>query len=1085
MHTLRSAAALLAGSSTALSLAPIAAALGCESQPAPLDGAAARELGIPEELSNPHIAAGKGSLRALLVETRTEGQLPALVARLAARLAARAPHLLWIIVATECEGSVTALAAWPGDLRPPRIAALVVDRRRIVDSDAETLCALTSADGAVDVLVHARWLDVLGREALTRRFYRALVREVAALAAAGAGRASGAERREVALLYVSRLIFLAFLEAKRWLDADRAFLAHGFERCMDHGGGYHRRVLLPLFFGTLNTPRRKRAHAARQFGRVPFLNGGLFAPSPLERRCRLLFPDDALGSVFGELLGRYRFTAREDRASWSEAAIDPEMLGKAFESLMGSPARRMSGAFYTPQAMVEEVTTAALMDALGGAGVSTASVAGALGGHALDPRESSVLRHRLQTIRILDPACGSGAFLVHALERLAALGTRLGDDRPIAMLRREVLTQSIFGVDINPTAVWLCELRLWLSMVIESDDGDPESVVPLPNLDHHIRVGDSLAGNAFGDAAAASHRPARLTILRERYARASGARKTSLGRALEREERARAIVECDAALERVAALRLDVLAVQRSRDLFGERARIGTAERARLGALRQDARALRASRRLLSTGGALPFSFGAHFADVAAKGGFDVVLGNPPWVRLHRIPRAARAALRRRYSVFREAAWAKGASAAQAGAGFAAQADLAAVFVERSLALTRERGTMALILPAKLWKALAGGGLRRLLAREAELRSLDDWSESRHTFDAAVYPSVLVARRGSLLDAAERREVGNSTSAPPAAADQARRVIACSHHRRDDCLRWTLPTDALPFDSSPGSPWLLVPPEVRAAFDRVARAGSALSHSRVARPTLGVKCGCNAAFVVSVVSQSGDIAVVRSGTRRGEVERELLRPVVRGAELSSWSAHGEDHIIWTHDERGRPLERLPPGAARWLAPWRSRLTRRADGHGGTRWWSLFRTESARSSQSRVVWADFGRSPRAAVMEAGDPSVALNSCYVSRCRQVDDALTLAAILNSPLAAAWLDVVAEPARGGYRRYLAWTMTLLPLPRNWSYARVILAPLARPAHASGQSELPPGELLEAVLRAYELTRSEVAPLLAWSGR
>jgi hypothetical protein len=107
------------------------------------------------------------------------------------------------------------------------------------------------------------------------------------------------------------------------------------------------------------------------------------------------------------------------------------------------------------------------------------------------------LRERSAALRIVDPACGSGAFLVHALEELSTLRARLGDPRPTDEMRRELLTRAIFGVDINPMAVWLCELRLWLSVVIEGRASDPLSVAPLPNLDRHIRVGDSLS---FGSA---------------------------------------------------------------------------------------------------------------------------------------------------------------------------------------------------------------------------------------------------------------------------------------------------------------------------------------------------------------------------------------------------------------------------------------------------------------------------------------------------------------------------------------------------------------------------------------------------------
>jgi hypothetical protein len=87
---------------------------------------------------------------------------------------------------------------------------------------------------------------------------------------------------------------------------------------------------------------------------------------------------------------------------------------------------------------------------------------------------------------------------VHALERVASLRATLGDGRDLSTIRRDVLTRSIFGVDVNPTAVWLCELRLWLSVVIESEMDDPLAVTPLPNLDRNVRTGDALSGRAFG-----------------------------------------------------------------------------------------------------------------------------------------------------------------------------------------------------------------------------------------------------------------------------------------------------------------------------------------------------------------------------------------------------------------------------------------------------------------------------------------------------------------------------------------------------------------------------------------------------------
>ncbi|MFN2563734.1 MAG: Eco57I restriction-modification methylase domain-containing protein [Gemmatimonadaceae bacterium] len=1084
MRTLRSAAARLAAAGGLADLLPIATELGFVAAPVPLDAAARAALTLPVEVCDAAVAAGQGALRALLLELDPAAPLRDTLGRVAARLAARVPHVLWLLVAAPRAGTHVGIASWngPAERRSPRVVALVADRAHVVDSDAETLLALAAAaSSASDVLTHARWVEVLGRDALSRRFYRELERRVSALAdgatCAATDRVAREERAEIALLYTSRLLFLAFLQAKGWLDGDRAFLEGRFDSCMASGGEYHRRVLRPLFFGTLNTRLDARAAAARGFGRVPFLNGGLFAPTTLERRARgFVFADESLGALFGELLSRYRFTAREDRGTWSEAAIDPEMLGRAFESLMAARARRDSGAFFTPQALVEHLTERALTQALrevvsrvGSNNEATALLRGEL--PAAERR--SALLDAVNKITVLDPACGSGAFLVHILERLAELARAAGDPRPVSDIRRDVLTRAIFGVDRNPTAVWLCELRLWLSVVIESDEADPLRVPALPNLDRNVRVGDSLAGDTFDVAADPRPKsPATLGKLRQRYVRAAGPQKEVLGKALEREERRRAIERIDAELRRLADSRRERLIARRTPDLFGERHAPGAAERSTAAELRSRAAALRRERTRLADGGALPFSFPVHFADVGERGGFDVVIGNPPWVRVHRIPSATRAALRRQYAVFRDAGWDTGATAAHAGRGFAAQVDLAALFAERSLRLLRPGGTLALLLPAKLWRSLAGGGLRRLLHHESTVTAVEDWSEARAAFDAAVYPSILVASRTRATRGASERV---SIDVP----------LAVTIHLRDRAISWTVLTAGMEaLDTSPGSPWVFLPPQARAAFNRLRTVGVPLAESRLGRPHLGVKCGCNEAFVVTPLLLDGAPAgltrVTDAHGRRGCVESHLLRPVLRGEEVRAWAAAPHEHMLWPHSDDGRPLAALPRHAARWLAPWQARLSRRTDLRGRDPWWSVFRIEAASSATPRVVWADLARGPRAVVLGPRDPTVPLNTCYVVPCPSMTDAHTLAALLNSPIVAAWLDPLAEPARGGYRRYLGWTTALLPIPARWSQARVLLAPLGERACVGDPPS--PRELLAATLQAYGVGPSEVAPLLTW---
>jgi hypothetical protein len=660
----------------------------------------------------------------------------------------------------------------------------------------------------------------------------------------------------------------------------------------------------------------------------------------------------------------------------------------------------------------------------------------------------------LSRIRVIDPACGSGAFLVHALDRLASLRVAAGDARPPEHIRREVLSTSIFGVDINPTAVWLCQLRLWLSIVVDSR-AQGDDVPPLPNLDRQIRAGDSLAGVAFDQVSVAGG--AGLRRLRDRYTRSTGARKTTLARELDRAERKLVIAAAESELMIVTARRRDLVAAQRGRDLFGARHSPLPEIRERARHLKSESQGLKRRIRALKSGAALPFTFPAHFADVAAEGGFSLCIGNPPWVRPHHVDARTRDALRRTYSVARSASWNPGAAAAGAGRGFSSQVDLAAVFVERSLRLLSTDGILSLLLPSKLWRSLSAGGLRRLVTSEARVVAVEDYADVPSSFDAAVYPGLLIASRSR----SPNSDIGISVL-----------------HRARTPAHWRAPLVSLAFDGSPGAPWLLIPPEVRQAFEVMRSAGPQMSESTLGRPLLGVKCGFNEAFLVRVDTMSATTSRVKADNgREGEIDTVHLRPVLRGEDVLPWS-HTLTcaRILWTHGRDGSPLPKLPEGMARWLGPYRRALMARSDARNTSRWWSLFRTDAAATDRPRVVWADIGRSVRATMLAAGDPMVPLNTCYVARCRSEVDANALCALLNSMLVSAWLSVIAEQARGGYRRYLGWTISLLPIPRRWDECK---ADLAEVAGADAE------DVLAAVIDAYGLRRKDVEPLLMWAAQ
>ncbi len=1114
MLTLRAAAALLAHADSAVALRPIARALQFAGPPHSASPDAQRTIGIRELVSHADITRGLGAIRLLSVVLAPHTGVPTtthtreLIRRLGAALARNAPTRRWCILALDHSGSTLTLATVTPHPNGPRLAVLHVQRTHIVDSDAETIRALASVTESDDQLRHARFTDILKRDALSNRFYLGLQHTVAQLATTATGTASHEERIELALLCSSRCLFLAFLEAKGWLDNDRHFMLHQTSATLEAGGQLHHRLLRPLFFGTLNTPRSKRAPAARAFGHVPFLNGGLFAPTPLERkRHQLRFTDDALVHLIGELLDRYRFTAHEDSATWSEAAVDPEMLGRAFECLMAHDERRRSGSFYTPPALVDQIVRDALHCALPG-----------LPEDACSPSTAPLhldagTRQQLATLRIIDPACGSGAFLVRTLETIADILRRSGDERPLHILRRETLTRAIFGVDRNPIAVWLCELRLWLSVVIECPETRASLVPPLPNLDHHIRVGDTLAG---GDFLHAPHSARTLTALRDRYTRASGRRKQTLADALDTEERVRAVAETNSRLNAVTRERCALIESLRTKDLFGHHRPRTRLDAARLVDLRARARDIARHRTALQLGAALPFRFAAHFADVAAAGGFGMVVGNPPWVRPHALPLAERLRLRKEFRTLRHAAWTTGAKRAGASAGFAAQADLAAAFIERSTALLAPGGTLALLVPAKLWRALAGGGTRHFLATHTHIHTIRDWSDAPALFDAATYPSLIVAQRATAVtshtSAFDTPAIDASFDAPRTTLQPpATHAVHVALTRATRTHRFAVPADHLPLAAESGAPWILLPHAALHAFERLRRAGPPLGDSPLGRPTLGVKCGCNAAFLVHAVEHDDDTASVTADDRTGIIERALLRPALRGDgigdplrrrrttpiavansvpstteggdELVSPAPGNELRILWTHAPDGAPLRTLPPRTARWLGHWRKQLEARRDSRTRTPWWSLFRTDAARHQAPRLVWADIGKELRTRVLPAGDPTVPLNSCYVLRTPSIEDAWAINALLRSPICRAWLNCIAEPARGGFRRYLGWTVACLPIPPDWPSARVPLAELGQ--RLASRQGVANDEQIDIVADAYGVPVSSLIPLLEWDSQ
>ena len=872
----------------------------------------------------------------------------------------------------ERSGRLTGVMALAPDARllalsvsfPPRPILLVeLDTPSGLAVSCLERLAGAGQDGALTAAAHlARALD---GEAAGRRFFQAFRRTLDRMAGALPARMPAADRHAVGMLQLTRVLFLYFVQAKGWLDGRPAFLREELDSTLATGRSVHRDLLRPLFFGTLNQPAARRGALARRFGAIPFLNGGLFQPHPLERAWRVDLPGPLWRDAFDELFERFHFSLGEGDGT----GVAPDMLGRVFEGVMDPAERSDSGTFYTPARLVSAIVRATVAAHLAGQlRISEAEADRRL--EAPDPATRSVL----DRLTVLDPAAGSGAFLLGALHLLSAARR----ESPVRA-RRAVLGRNLFGVDVNATAVRLTELRLWLAVIEDDDAEDPAEVVRLPNLDSFVRQGDSLmeplASGWGGRVPDGSGRT--LAALRGRLLVATGREKTPALAALRRAEADVATAMLGAAETMVRDRIADLVAQGRSGTLFGGQAGLDRRQRAALEALRSRRRSLWSLRRRLDRDGALPwFHFESQFADVfAARGGFDLVVGNPPWVRAEQLPSTLR-----RYLAARYRWWATTGN----GRGYVHQPDLSIAFLERGFELLAPGGTLGLLLPAKLSATGYAAAARAGLASRATLHSVADLTaDPRATFDATAYPLALIATRSEPAPGHLVRTRLDATAAP--VTPQARLT---------------------------GAPWILVSSQLGDLLDRLGQYPRLESRLHC---HLGVKTGLNDVFL----------------DPPEPIEPELLYWAIRGRDVRAFSTVPTVRLLWTHAASGDPLPRLPPRATAYLASHRQRLRDRKDYSSGPEW-TLFRTGAA-VAPHRIVWADLAPRLEAAALSGpqAERLIPLNTCYVTPVANGAVALRLTAWLNCTWLRAAAALTADSASGGFRRFNARVVGGLPLP------------------------------------------------------
>ena len=552
-------------------------------------------------------------------------------------------------------------------------------------------------------------------------------------------------------------MFLQFLQKRGWMGVpaniegweggDYAYMSHLIQK-YEGNDRIVSDILTPLFFETLNKPR-ENSIANKYLGdniKIPYLNGGLFEKDDNDKR-GMNFPYSYFKGLI-EFFGMYNFTIDENDPDDSEIGIDPEMLGHIFENLLED--NNEKGAYYTPKEVVQYMCQESVCLYLNSHTDDSykKAIEQLIKKGFVDPvlQEKVIARkinQLLKDIKICDPAIGSGAFpmgilnvLYHARQHLYGFIQSNEDFNP-AEVKREIIQKNIFGVDIEQGAVDIARLRFWLSLII-----DEQEPTPLPNLDYKIVCGDSLLSrfdldesidSVFKEYNKGKELEEQMTLTKYKEL---VAKYTNTDKHEEKEEFRKTIEAIKNAfkselsrkkLDRIIKLKRSV-SDKEAPTLFEqtatERERLKK-QKAKLAILEQE-RADIESNKLYESSFEWRFQFPALLDDAGTFIGFDIVIGNPPYLRVQGI---------KNHNPLYADELVKKYKAATGSY------DLYAMFAERGLQIISNKGFVNYIMPVKWTNAAFGKGLRSVISEKRAAYKIVNFSEYQ-VFDASTYTGL-------------------------------------------------------------------------------------------------------------------------------------------------------------------------------------------------------------------------------------------------------------------------------------------------------------------------------------------------------
>ena len=747
------------------------------------------------------------------------------------------------------------------------------------------------------------------------------------------------DKEQIAQVVMNRLIFIKFLQSKNVIGEDVLRYLSGLDDADIHSR------LKQLFFAVLNTPVDDRSSAVKKFGEIPYLNGSLFTPTEVENKNPNYEINAGILRKVIEFLDSFKFVHRESFES--KSSLDPEILGYIFERAMTATDRKGTGAYYTPKQITKYISENTIYPFI-------VDRANEFLMKEKEYKEGDLIKDIdklfilaettleeiwikiLMEIKVLDNACGSGAFLLAAANILFDLNKRIAErlgtkkDEDIG-IKKLILINNIFGVDLNPNATEIAKLRLWLWLV---DSYDSEHIQPLPNIDYNIRCGNSLIGytdvskfettrvtqttlNDFEDSDKSSLRNLlneRINLLKN-YKPSSGAEAKELKNKIHKMN------------EDIRNL----LDVNLYKEFQQNKIKISTEEFLDL----------------------KPFHWGFEFYNVMESGGFDVVIGNPPYVRQELI-KDQKPLLEILYPDV-----------------YTGTADLSVYFVKKSLDLTKPECYHSFIITNKWLRAGYGKNLRNYLTEKIEIDEIIDFNGVRVFVGATVDVLVYIFRNTRPAD---------------------NKLMYCDYN--DSSLQnieryvenngFDIEQEALK------EGWHFYPKEVLEIKKKIEEVGTPLEGLNI-NLYRGVTTGFNEAFMIDEETKNQLV-------KKEPKSAEIIKPILRGRDIERYGVDCKN-LYLIAAKNGINIPKEYPAIYEHLLKWEEPLKKRWDK--GDYWYNLRRCAYYQEFEKPKIVSTKATKEPSFVLDLNG-SYMLNTSYLLS----TDNKAILAILNSKVSKFYL-------------------------------------------------------------------------------